>query len=94
MALKKQKLNDVLMAVANGQSIIHSNDRGDIKYELVEKKKEAKTRVATKVIAGHFDKAVSMQLRQIALDEETTVQDLLKEAINDLFEKRGKGSIA
>jgi hypothetical protein len=47
-----------------------------------------------KTIAGFFDPAASHQLRQIALDEGSNVQDLLREAINDLFEKRGKPRIA
>jgi hypothetical protein len=33
-------------------------------------------------------------MRQIALDEDTYVQELLREAINDFFEKRGKPRIA
>jgi hypothetical protein len=47
-----------------------------------------------KTIAGFFDPAASRQLKQIAIDEETNVQELLREAINDLFEKRGKSRIA
>jgi hypothetical protein len=47
-----------------------------------------------RVVAGYFDKAVSKQLRQLALDEDTSLQDLLREAINDLFTKRGKPPIA
>lgn len=51
-------------------------------------------RKGQKLIAGHFDQAVSKQLRQIALDENTTVQELLREALNDLFTKKGKPNIA
>lgn len=52
------------------------------------------SRQGKKGIIGYFDPAVSKQLRQIALDEESSVQELLREAINDLFQKRGKASIA
>ena len=52
------------------------------------------SRRGKKTIAGFFDPAASHQLRQIALDEGSNVQDLLREAINDLFEKRGKLRIA
>jgi hypothetical protein len=45
-------------------------------------------------IAGHFDPAVGKQLRQLALDNDTTVQALLEEALNDLFLKHGKSPIA
>ena len=52
------------------------------------------SRTGKKAIAGHFDPAVSRQLRQIALEEDSSVQDLLREAINDLFEKKGKPRLA
>ena len=52
------------------------------------------SRRGKKTIAGFFDPAVSRQLKQLALDEGSNVQDLLREAINDLFEKRGKPRIA
>jgi hypothetical protein len=52
------------------------------------------SRRGKKTIAGFFDPAASRQLKQIALDEGLNVQDLLGEAINDLFEKRGKARIA
>jgi len=52
------------------------------------------SRTGKKTIAGHFDPAVSRQLRQLALEEDSSVQDLLREAINDLFEKKGKPRLA
>ena len=52
------------------------------------------SRRGKKTIAGFFDPAASRQLRQIALEEGSNVQELLREAINDLFEKRGKARIA
>ena len=52
------------------------------------------SRRGTKAVSGHFDPAVSRQLRAIALDEDSSVQELLREALNDLFIKRGKAPIA
>ncbi len=52
------------------------------------------SRIGKKTIAGFFDPAASRQLKQIALEEGSSVQVLLREAINDLFEKRGKSRIA
>ena len=52
------------------------------------------SRVGKKAIAGHFDPVVGKQLRQLALDNDTTVQALLEEALNDLFLKYGKSPIA
>lgn len=48
----------------------------------------------TKQIAGHFPAEVSWQLRELALERRTTVQGLLGEALNDLFQKHGKPEIA
>lgn len=52
------------------------------------------SRRGKKAIAGHFDPAVARQLKQMALDRDATVQALLEEALNDLFEKHGKSRIA
>jgi hypothetical protein len=52
------------------------------------------SRQQTKLIGGHFDPIVSRQLRQLALDENSTVQALLAEALNDLFLKYGKKPLA
>ena len=52
------------------------------------------SRAGKKTIAGHFDPAVSRQLRQLALEEDTSVQELLREALNDLFGKRKRPPLA
>ena len=51
-------------------------------------------RVNTKLIGGHFAPEVSVQLRMIAAEDSTTVQNLLAEALDDLFVKKGKARIA
>lgn len=52
------------------------------------------SRQGKKAITGFFDPAVSRQLKQLALEEDTTVQALLSEALNDLFSKYGQKPIA
>lgn len=52
------------------------------------------SRVGKKTIAAHFDPAVSKQLKQIGLEHDRSTQELLREAINDLFTKYGKAPIA
>ena len=47
-----------------------------------------------KHIGGYFDPAVSTQLRHLAVDENSTVQQLLEEALDLLFQTRGKPLIA
>lgn len=50
-------------------------------------------RTGTKLIGGHFPPDVSTQLRIIAAEEDTTIQALLAEALDDLFVKKGKKRI-
>lgn len=52
------------------------------------------SRRAAKHIGGYFDPSVSKQLRAIALEEDSSVQALLAEAINMLFQSRRKPTIA
>ena len=52
------------------------------------------SRRTTKHIGGYFDPAVSRQLREIALSEDSSVQALLGEAIDMLFQSRRKPTIA
>lgn len=50
----------------------------------------SRTRIGTKQVAAHFPEDVAWQLRALAVDRKTTVQNLLAEALNDLFAKYGK----
>ena len=45
-------------------------------------------------VTGYFPPAVKKMLRMIAAEEETTIQELMAEAFNELFAKRGKPEIA
>ena len=45
-------------------------------------------------VTGYFPPAVKKQLRILAAEQETTIQDLLAEALNDFFAKNGKPEIA
>ncbi len=51
------------------------------------------SRESKHLIGGHFPKAVAKQLRLIAVEDETTVQALLEEALNDLFVTKGRAKI-
>lgn len=52
------------------------------------------SRQGKKAITGFFDPIVSRQLKQLALDEDKTLQSLLSEALNDLFIKHNHKPIA
>ena len=59
------------------------------------KAKEIRTdRTGKRMIGFYIPDAAYRQLRQLGLDEETTNQELLTEALNMLFQKRGRSPIA
>ena len=45
-------------------------------------------------VTGYFPPEVKKQLRLLAAEQDTTIQNLLAEALNDLFAKNGKPEIA
>jgi hypothetical protein len=55
---------------------------------------KAPTRIGKRQLALYVDPPVLKQLKMIALDEDKTQHDILIEALNDLFAKKGKPRIA
>ena len=55
---------------------------------------QSPSRRGKKALIGYFDPTVSLQLKRIALDENSSVQHLLGEALDLLFQSRGKPTIA
>ena len=56
---------------------------------------QAPSRAGKKALIGYFDPNVSKQLKQMMLDHDrASVQELLREALNDLFQKYKKPTIA
>lgn len=52
-----------------------------------------RSRRATRQVAAHFPEEVAWQLRELAVERRMTIQALLGEALNDLFQKYGKPEI-
>jgi hypothetical protein len=52
------------------------------------------SRQGTKPITGHFPKEVRDALKRLAIERDTTLQNLMAEAFNDLLAKHGKPEIA
>lgn len=90
---KRTKLASALHEVS-GKSSARGRKQEEAQQLQVSKPELPPSRQGKKAIAGHFDPAVSKQLKQLALEEDTTVQALLAEALNDLFEKYDKKAIA
>ena len=52
------------------------------------------SRRGRKAVTIYLDTAAYRQLRMLALEQSRSVQDLMTEATNDLFQKHGKARIA
>jgi len=72
---------------------LNSAGKKDDKQNTSQKTKSEKTsgssRIGKKLIAGHFDPDVHRQLKQLSVSADTSIQDLLAEALDDLFQKHG-----
>lgn len=51
------------------------------------------SREGKRFIGGYFEPKVAKQLKLLAAEDDTTVQDLVEEALDLLFVKKGKGPI-
>lgn len=54
----------------------------------------ALSRVGKKALIGYFDPEVSKQIKRLALDRDTSAQEMLREALNDFFRKNKLPPIA
>ena len=69
-------------------------DEGGLTVETKPNSMVPPSRQGKKMISGHFDKDVHRQLKMLALEKDTSIQDLLSEALNALFERNNKPPIA
>ena len=89
---KKTSLNAALHEASNKKPTM-----GSVANDVPTESQTAElppSRRGKKIIAGYFDPAVTRQLKQLALDKDATVQSLLTEALNDLFTKYNKPTLA
>jgi hypothetical protein len=96
---QKRSLSEALQAVATRPQANPTATREPTRHvELAADNRDAgsapPSRAGKRLIGGHFDRAVSRQLRELAAREETTVQALLAQAMNMLFSARGLPEIA
>ena len=90
---KKASLADALHAFDRPRgSVSKSSDPAPARHQ--QRPSQPPSRRGKKALIGYFNPSVSKQLKQIALDEDSSVQHLLGEAIDLLFRTRGKPTIA
>ena len=77
------------------QRIGQSQSKAKVDESVPESHKQrCPARQGQKMIAGYFDPTVHRQLKLIAVEEDKTIQDLLEDALNELFTNHGKPPIA
>lgn len=64
-----------------------------VEPSLAPEKFHRPVRDGRRFIGGHFEPNVLKQMKWLAVEEDTTTQKLLEEAIDLLFIKKGKGKI-
>ena len=62
----------------------------DLKQSL----KKVQEKSEKRLVGAHFSAAVQQQVRIVAASQNTTIQSVLAEALNDFFEKQGYPRIA
>ncbi len=85
----KEPTQEVAPSVAIEDAVVESGERGSRRVQSVRP-----SRKNTKHVGGYYDPAVSKQLRAIALEEDSSVQALIAEGIDLLFQSRRKPTIA
>lgn len=90
MARTRSSLKDAMKSAASNDtnSPPEQNDVQNINST------QPPSRKGKKLIGGHFDPVVAKQLKMIGVEEDKTVQELVAEGLNYIFEKYGKNPIA
>lgn len=94
---KRQSIAGAIRAVAHGTATEPANDRGpgEGDREVVSRAPfKARTREGKKMIAAPVDPAARQQLKVLAAELDRKAEDLIREALRDLFMKYGKPPIA
>jgi hypothetical protein len=73
---------------------VFSENTPSYNEQFLKKQNIPLSRTGAKHIGGYFDPVVSKQLKTIALEEDSSVQALIAEALDMLFQSRGKPMIA
>jgi hypothetical protein len=92
---KRPKLTANPPAVETQFAFIEANDKPIPKKKTLERRYPvASTREGKRVVTSYFEEAAWIQLHVIALKEGKTIQELMTEGLNTIFERRQMGRIA
>lgn len=93
MAKRPADLRKAMQDVARPAAAVRSAVAGDPPVES-QQQHPRPGRKGKSNVTGYFAPEVKKQLRLLAAEQDTTIQNLLAEALNDLFAKNGKPEIA
>jgi hypothetical protein len=88
--MKKPDLGEIIRAAGSTRRAMPTAAEAATPPEM----SKPRSRSGTRQVAGHFPAEVAWQLRELAVARRTTVQRLLAEALNDLFQKYDRPEIA
>lgn len=89
---KRQSIAGAIKAAAHGPAPESANDR-TTREPAARAPYKARTREGKKMIAAPVDPAARQQLKVLAAELDRKVEDLIREALRDLFTKHGKPPI-
>ena len=100
--MAKKSLKDAFASQIIEKRVVEPEEKVIIKNKSAKTKAKSKavgsykapSRDGKKFIGSYVDAGVAKQLRILAAEEESTNDSLIKEALNDLFQKYNKSRIA
>lgn len=93
MAGPKTDLKDALQQ-SGGKLSVSPKPEVEINGSAPMERQQSPSRVGKKPVTVYYGKEAHLQLKILAAEEDTTIQELHEEALNDLFVKRDKPPIA
>ena len=94
MAKKSADLRQAMLSGARPSAVTHSSVGGGKPPTESQQRHFNQGRAGKSNVTGYFPPEVKKQLRLLAAEHDTTIQNLLAEALNDLFAKNGKPELA
>ena len=83
----------MLAAMQPGLSALRAQPDRQPSQNKARHPEKAGARAGTRQIAGHFPNATLRALKHVMAEEDTTLQALLDEAIDDLLVKKGRSKL-
>jgi hypothetical protein len=91
---KRQSIAGAIRAAAHGPEPANDSARDERREPAPPPAFKARTREGKKMIAAPVDPAARQQLKVLAAELDRKAEDLMREALRDLFTKYGKPPIA